>query len=126
VGVFREGFAFEASVHGEVLTVPLISKKPLPRWLGVERILFGERGQARTIAARVNLSKLTAVSFDGNDRNSWFDLFDAGGHCLRLLFAAGPSTKQEAAVLVALRDHVAARRLEVDRDTQVALEEAPS
>ncbi|HXW82124.1 MAG TPA: hypothetical protein VEJ84_21685 [Acidimicrobiales bacterium] len=120
--VFREGYAFEASVAGHVLMVPLISQKPLPRWLGVERILFGEKGSGRRGTARVNLAKLTAVSSDGNDRNSWFDLFDARGHSLRLLFGAGPKTEKELGVLAALRDHVTARRLQVDPETMAALE----
>jgi hypothetical protein len=62
------------------------------------------------------------VSSDGNDRNFWFDLLDARGHSLRLVFAAGPLAEKETAVLAALREHVAARRLAVDRETQEALD----
>jgi hypothetical protein len=120
MAVFREGYAHEASVDGNVLMVPLISQKPLPRWL--VRALFSETGGARTGTARVNLTKLAAVSSDGNDRNFWFDLLDARGHSLRLLFAAGPRTEKETVVLAALREHIAARQLVVDPETQDALE----
>jgi hypothetical protein len=122
VAVFREGYAYEASVDGNVLMVPLISQKPLPRWLGVEKALFGATGGARGSTVRVNLTKLAAVSSDGDDRNFWFDLLDARGHSLRLVFAAGPLTEKESAVLAALREHVAARRLAVDPETQEALD----
>jgi hypothetical protein len=125
MGVFREGYASEASVNGDVLIVPLVDERPLPfpNWLPFERMLFKQMGRSRRRAARFDLARLSSVSFDYNDQRHWFDLQDGRGRSLRLVFAVGAPTETERAVLAALREHVAASRLVVDHDTEAALAE---
>jgi hypothetical protein len=120
MGAFQEGYASEASVHGDVLTVPLIAERSLPRWLTARQV-----SSALRVTARLNLGRLAFVNFDRNDQRRWFDLTDARGHSLRLVFAVGPPTVRETEVLAALSEHVAASRLEVDRDTEAALSGSP-
>ncbi len=121
MGAFQEGYASEASVNGDMLTVPLIAEKSLPRWLTAKQV-----SSALRATARVNLGRLAFVSFDYNDQRRWFDLTDARRHSVRLVFAVGRPTGRETAVLAALREHVAASRLEVDPGTEAALSASAS
>jgi hypothetical protein len=125
MGLFQEGHASEASVTGDVLTVPLVTERPVPGWLPFERILFKQTSRSRSITVRFNLARLAFVSFDYNDQWHWFDLKDARGQSLRLVFAATTPTERERAVLRALREHVVASQLQIDADTEAALTEGP-
>lgn len=74
------------------------------------------------IVVRVNLARLAAVSYDGNDRSRWFDIADRDGYSLRLLYSvADPLPEKEAVVLTALREHVLRSGLSLDLDTRRAL-----
>lgn len=120
MAVFQEGNAFEASVNGDMLAVPVFAERPLPRWLTARQTT-----RALMTTARLNLGQLTFLSFDYNDQQRWFDLQDGRGHSLRLLFGVSTVTDKETAVLAALREHVAASGLAVDRETEAALSLSP-
>jgi hypothetical protein len=121
MAAFQEGYAFEASVTGDVLAVPLITERSAPRWLKLEERRSIRISRALRTTAHMKLAKLQAVSFDYNDRHRWFDLRDSRGQALRLLFAVASPTEPERVVLAALRQHVTASGLGVDDETKAAL-----